>query len=1027
MIPAPVPPPPRRPPDPSREDAPCRTPSDEHAGRSPEAPATRPGPPRAGAPAADGHRVRGIRSVTAQPVARGGATHAQRRISSPTLVGRARELNLLVSALRKAPAAVVLEGEAGAGKTRLITEVQARPELAGLRFVLGSSRRIREPFPLGPIIDAVRGLDAELADTRLSPLAGVLRPLVPELAERLPPAPEPLDDPAAGRHRVFRALAEVLGSVGPVVLVLEDLHWADEQTLDFVSYLLGEPSPRLAVLLTFRGEEAAPGVRALTARLPPATGHTHVVLAPMDTRQTGALAAAILGLARVSEEFADYLCERASGLPFAIEELLALLQANGQLVRHNGGWARQELDTFNVPTGVRDQVLERVAHLSDDARAVVEAAAVLHTSVSMQVVVATCRVSETRALRGLEQALESGLLVEHGELVGFRHVLAAQAVEEALPGPRRQQVHGRAAAALGALDPVPLGQWAHHLRHARLLDEWVRAAEQAADQAATLRHDAEAVRLLEDVVRHGPLSGQERARLAVKLGWAALEVVRTQEVVDLLGEVLDANGAPAAQGELRFLLASTLNSAGKDPVLQRELFATALAELPGRPDLQARATVAVGLLTTNDGTLPQGRAWLDRSLEILAEVRDPMVEVFVLGKVGMGRVTHGDPRWRDVLDRIEAATCRAPQSQAEVNAYFSIGTQCCYLGHHEVGGRLLTAALAGAVASEYRKLELLTRSALALLQYLRGAWDGLADDTDGLLDALVDYPLGRIEVELARAGVAVGHGHFDDAERRLVGARQVAEDLGLVEALAFPATGLARIALARGDAGAALAATQRCLAALRDKGAWAAAAAVLPAATAAVIATGQVTAAADLLADHENQLRDLDVSTAPATLRHAKGLLETAAGDARRAASHLVEAAHHYERLPYPYPAAQAREEAAMVLLGAGDHRAAAAELSSALDTYQRLGATWDHARATGAARQRGLSLPGRRRAGRPSYGNELSPREQEVAELAASGHTNKEIAAELFLSVHTVEQHVTAVLRKLDIRSRAAIASRLR
>jgi DNA-binding NarL/FixJ family response regulator len=115
-----------------------------------------------------------------------------------------------------------------------------------------------------------------------------------------------------------------------------------------------------------------------------------------------------------------------------------------------------------------------------------------------------------------------------------------------------------------------------------------------------------------------------------------------------------------------------------------------------------------------------------------------------------------------------------------------------------------------------------------------------------------------------------------------------------------------------------------------------------------------------------------------------------------------------------------------LALLGAGGREAGAAELSAALDTYQRLGATWDHARAIGAARQRGLSLPNRRRTGRPSYGNELSPREREVAELAAAGRTNKEIAAELFLSVYTVEQHITSVLRKLHIRSRAAIASRL-
>lgn len=965
--------------------------------------------------------------MAAHSIAPRGRTPDRQRISSPTLVGRTHELDLLVTALGEPPAVVVLEGEAGAGKTRLVTEARTRPEAAELRFVLGAGRRIREPFPLGPIIDAVRGLGAALAQARLSPLVGALRPLLPELGEHLPPLPEPLDDPAAERHRVFRALAEVLGSVGPVVLVLEDLHWADDQTLDFLSYLLDDQPPQLSALLTFRGEEAAPGVRALTARLPAATWHTHVTLAPMDVSQTGALVAAILGLDRVSEEFAGYLCERASGLPFAIEELLALLRTNGQLVRHNGGWACRELNELDVPTGVRDQVLERVAYLSEDARAVVEAAAVLQTSVPVPVMVATCRVPKARALRGLEEALESGLLIEHGEVAGFRQVLAAQAVEEALSGPRRQQLHGRAATALGALDPVPLGPRAYHLRRARRLDEWVRAAEVAADQAAALRHDAEAVRLLEDVVRYGPLSPAERARLAVKLGWAALEVVRTRDIADLLREVLTENGAPQAQGELRFLLASTLNVAGENPPLQRELFATAIAELPDRPDLRARATVAVGLLTVADGTLTQGRAWFDRSLDLLAEVDDPTVRIFVLGKVTMGLVILGDPHWRQVLARVEAATDGTLQSGAEVNAYYSVGAYCCYLGHHDVAHQLLTTALAGAVECGNRRLQLLTRSALTLHHYLRGTWDAVTDDIDPLLDALADYPLGRIKAELAVGGLALGHGHLDDAQQRLVNAWQLAEDLGLVEAQAFPAASLARIALARGDADAAVAVTQRCLVALRDKRAWAAAAPVLPTATEALVATGRLADAAALLADHDCRLRGLDAPIAPAALRHARGLLATAAGDPHRAAAHLVAAAGHYQRLPHPYQAAQAREQAALAYCDAGDHEAGAAELAAALDTYRRLGASWDYARATGAARQRGLSLPDRRRTGRRSYGNELSPREREVADLAAAGRANKEIAAELFLSVHTVEQHVTAVLRKLDIRSRAAIASRLR
>jgi predicted ATPase len=193
---------------------------------------------------------------------------AEKRVVSPSLVGRSNELDLLVHALSDPPAVVVVEGEAGIGKTRLVAELSSRPELGGRRIVGGGCRHVREPFPLGPLIDALRGVGDNLAGADLSPLTGALRPLIPELANTLPIPPEPLEERLAQRHRVFRALVEILGSLGAAVLVLEDLHWADEQTIDFISYLLGDLPAKLAVVLTFRSEEAQPRVRALTARVP---------------------------------------------------------------------------------------------------------------------------------------------------------------------------------------------------------------------------------------------------------------------------------------------------------------------------------------------------------------------------------------------------------------------------------------------------------------------------------------------------------------------------------------------------------------------------------------------------------------------------------------------------------------------------------------------------------------------------------------------------------------------------------------
>jgi DNA-binding NarL/FixJ family response regulator len=134
----------------------------------------------------------------------------------------------------------------------------------------------------------------------------------------------------------------------------------------------------------------------------------------------------------------------------------------------------------------------------------------------------------------------------------------------------------------------------------------------------------------------------------------------------------------------------------------------------------------------------------------------------------------------------------------------------------------------------------------------------------------------------------------------------------------------------------------------------------------------------------------------------------------------------HLNGLDYARDTAQAREQAGVSLLNAGRVQAGTVQLRTALVSYQRLSATWDLDRAASTARRHDVAVPARHRRGRRGYGSGLSPRQRDVAELAASGRTNQEIAEELFVSVKTVEQHMTVVLRKLGVTSRRAIARQL-
>lgn len=935
----------------------------------------------------------------------------------------------MAAAVSAPPSVVVIDGEAGVGKTRLVAELASRPELHDRRLLFGRCHRIRESFPLGPVIDALRELGGELSGARLSPVVGALRPLLPELAALLPEAPDPLDDRAADRHRVFRALVEVLDTVSPVVMVLEDLHWADEQTIDFLAYLLSESPAELAIVLTFRGEDVDPHVRALAAKLPGSVSRTDVKLAPFDARQTGALAVAILDADQVSEEFATYLCERASGLPFAIEELLALLRARGTLVQRGGGWARRALDELDVPSSIRDSVLERVGRLSDAARAVLEAAAVLQVPVFLEVLFATCRLGRPDAARGAEEALESGLFAEDGEAVGWRHLLAAQAVYEEIPGLRRRDLHSRAATALSSRHPVPLGQVAHHLRHAGRLEEWVAAAERAADQALALGHDAEAVRLLEGVLREASLDPERRGRLAVTLGQAAIEALRANDVVDVLSEVLDADLPQGLRGELRFHLGRMLHEVGDDPMRVRQLLTDAAGELHDRPDLRAWAMVILGIPTSQLVSLDEHRRWLQRALQVVPALDDPVFEVFLLGKVAMVLTPMGDPEWRGLAERIEERTGGAPKRRQEVNAFWSVGLEACCAGHHKVASRMLAAGLEGALGGENQRMELSLRSAVALLDYCRGRWDGLDATSKDLMDELAEHPRARIDVEIVDACLALARGDLDGASDTLAITVDRCIELGGFDVLPIPTGAWIRLLIARGAVDAAVAAGERLLAVVESKGLWAPDVRALSPMVEALVKAERVSEARDLVARCERELDGLDAPLSSAAFSSARGFLLNGAGLPGEGAREFGVAAERYDEMFCPYEAALAREQAASCLFAVGDGAAengAGQLLRSALSEFRRLGAAWDGARAAKTARGHGVPVPARHRGGRRGYGDRLSPREREVAELAALGRSNKEIAAQLFLSINTVARHVTAAMRKLNVPSRAAIAHRL-
>lgn len=941
-----------------------------------------------------------------------------RRLTSPVLVDRDEELRLLTEAACSPPAVAVVEGEAGLGKTRLIDELLGHPDVADRRVLVGQCHCIREPFPLGPVIEAVHTLAGDLPQLAFTRLAGALRPLLPELSDDLPPAPEPLADAAAERHRVFRALAEVLGAAGPAVMVLEDLHWADEHTLEFLSFVTATQPGGLALVLSYRPWEGPAGLGAVAARLPPATTGARIELHALDERATAEMAAAILETEPISGDVAAYLCERTGGVPFAVEEVLALLQECQDVVRQGDGWERQALEELGVPRAIRDSVLERVGRFTPGARAAVEAAAVLQVPASEPVVRAVSGLEESGAPRALSEAIATGLLEERRSRIGFRHVLAAQAVREALPAPRRRELHDRAASALAALEPSPLGQLAHHLKGAGRIEECARVAEQAADQASGLGDDQAAAVLLREVVTDANLDPPARARVALKLAQAALRGLTHEQVLPVLQEVLEHGDLPEGErGELRVMVALLLDLAGQEVDCYRQL-ETAVAELEDRPASRIRAMAALAVPNIPDVEVEEHLSWIQRAVDQLDEISDPVLHTAVLANRAQVMTTIGDQEWEDSLGAIPTEVSSLDHQRELGRAIHAVANTSCYTGHYDTAEAFLERGLALTQDGEDRQRELSLMAVRIAMDYNLGRWSGLDESVDALLADLAEAPRFRDDIEWVGASLALTRGDLDAAQVRLEDALRLAERNAAVQVLALPAAGLARLHLARGNADTAVSAAMRAVSAYQPKGLWAPAGPAVRWAVEALVAVGERRDAEALLERFRAGLRDRDAPVAAAAAEVAEGILAEAAGRPEEAAWSFLAGAAAYAGLGCRYEAAQANERAGLCLLATEDDTAAET-LLAALDVFDDLGADWDAARCARAARSHGLSLPTPYRGGRRGYGDELSPREEEVALLAADGLTNKEIAAELFLSPNTVKMHISNALQKLDVDSR--------
>ncbi|MFF9129081.1 AAA family ATPase [Streptomyces sp. NPDC014806] len=993
------------------------------------------------------------------------------RSVSPVFVGRADELEALRDALARAaagePQALLIAGEAGVGKTRLVEEFAMAACHAGAVIAVGGCVEIgADGLPFAPFSAALRALRRELPAAFAAAAAGQeeeLARLLPELGEAGP-----------GRHdeegmaRLFELTARVLQEVAAdrtVVVALEDLHWADASTRHLLAYLLRTlRSGRLVVLGTYRSDDIhrRHPLRPLLAELDRLRTVRRLDLARFTRdevcRQIAGIIATEPDPAQVDDIF-----ERSDGNAFFVEELAVAADA---------GCCTGLTDTL------RDLLLVRVEALPESAQRVVRVVAEGGSTVEYRLIAAVASLTEDDLIEALRAAVNASILIPTpaGDGYRFRHSLVREAVsDDLLPG-ERSRLNRRYAEALET-DPtlVPADQ-----RAMRLASYWYHAHDPAKALPAVLDASVTARR------RHAYSEQLGLLERAMELWDAVPEDVRARLRPLDHAEAYPACGCDPEATPLRYLdLMAEAAVAGRlamereralkitkralrlleddpDPLRaawfwsQRSRLVQALARGDGWDELATAQELVRGLppSTVHAEVLTVAAGWsmlhkpgaealaaAERAVQYARMVGARSVELnarLTLGglMVDSGAVDDGLAEMRRVLEQ----AVREGVPSVAGRAYVNLPSELESVGRSREAAALLRDGAAYARTYGLLDSESWVWGNLSDSLYSLGEWDGAAQAAENALRrGQSAKPQGAAALCLAH--LALARGEVTEAERRLQAARG---HFGSHDPMPQQWLPVARIAVGVAAAQGRLADARAALARALDAG--------TPPGThryAWPLLLAAATAEADALAlpaarDGREQALDRVLTTvkklttaAPIWHAHEKWVraeLLRAEGRATPATWSPVVTA--FEALERPYDLARVRHRLAEALVteGGDDERAGATELLRLSHAVaEHLGARPLADSVAQLARRARLPLTGPAQAAPapadPAEALGLTTRERDVLRLVSAGRTNRQIAEELFISPKTASVHVSNILAKLGVSGRgeaAAVAHRL-
>ncbi|MDG4805439.1 AAA family ATPase [Micromonospora sp. WMMD1120] len=950
------------------------------------------------------------------------------RAASSVLVGRHREIAALREALGRVragePTTVLVGGEAGVGKTRLLEEFAGGATGGGARVLVGQCLELGEAgLPFAPFAAALRAVLRADGPEVFAGYEAEFAPLLPELGRASAAVTRrtvPLSD--APRGYLFDLVAELfqrLADARPLVLVIEDLHWADRSTRDLIGFLVRAARPaRLLLVCTYRTDELQRGhpLRPFLAELDRARGVQRVELGRLDRDGTGAILADLFG-AEPPARAVDDVHERTQGNPFFIEELAA---------------AGDPIGCVAIPETLRDLLLARVDKLPEPSQRVLRIAAAGGTRFAHDLLAEVAGLPEAELEDALRAAVAAQLVVaDRDGDYEFRHALVREAVhDELLPG-EHARLHARFAAAIEAqphlvaagLAPTEI---AHHWHAAHDHPRALVAARVAACAAAERYAYAEQRRLLERALElwelvpdAAALLGMDHLALLEQTLDAAVIAGDFSRAITLtragLAEV-DADAAPLRAARLLDQRGRLLALLGKSDGRKEldEAYRLASGGPPGVERVRLLADIATHLVKIDPAEAARVAAEATADAEAIGEE-------LILLPTRIALLCHQE--WQEhglaELDRAEAVARASGDTSALVLAKVFQSDVLCELGRYAESAQAAEAGVAEARRvgiSRSTGAYLLSNRAEALIAL--GRWD----DAEAVLAeaARIDLPgvTGLHWLQLG-AGLRLARGHpgADELVDRALAflgrpylwpnhrlpLRELAIEAALATDDKVEAVRAARVAVA-----------DERLPRLPREG-WP----VLSAAarTANRVAdrelAGSVAAlAADLPARH------------PAARAHAAQVTALlAAGD--RVLCTWRTAVEAWRADGQPYPLGRALLALAEASAAAGERDETAAAVTEAIEIARRLGAAPLLEGARTLARRVGL----RGTDGGGAGSDLLTAREREVLRLVAEGHSNSRIAERLFISPKTASVHVSRIIAKLGVTNRveaAAVAHRL-